>query len=738
MKPKVLWIEPVVDALLAHRAAALAICFVGTVAMALAASRLEFSTSPETILESSDADLVALRTHEEVFGGFEHAIVLVIRAEDVFAPETLSRLHRATDRVGAMEEVAGVRSLSRSGFPLPDPLSDPEAFRRAAGRNRLLTPFLVSSDARTACIVVDLKPEADAAKHRRASIDAVVAAARAGGLEPLVAGVPAVRLAYADFIRNDILLLPPLVGFLLALLLYLALRSVLPVLGLLAAVMLAAVWTVGLMSVTGGRITALTAILPALIMVVGIATGVHVVAQFREERENGADAKAAARAAILSMALPCGLTSLTTAVGFSSLVVAGIRDVREFGLYSAAGALLAFFLGVPFVGILLSLGAGGGGRSILFFAQPLRRLGQTVVRRPRLGIVLGVAVAAVAVLGLVRLESDTFLLEDIRPDIPVHRATRIVDEELGGVVGFDLVIETPSEGLGAGILRWIEEVESALVGLEGVRAVLGPGTLVAEARRVAGLGPDTPPTPVLTAIRARGGGAMVDAFVGLRGRLVRVMVRTGDVGSSRAERIREEALALCRRTAPAGVEVRVGGLTILAETVLSRLMTEMGKSLAVAFVVIFLLMSLLFRSPRVGALSMVPNFLPLLVAAGFMGFTGIKVRSSIALIFAVALGLAVDDTIHVLMRYMRERAAGRPVRSAVYLAIRWTGRPVMLTSLVLLVGFLAFATSGFKATAQFGVISAVTIAAALVGDLLLLPSLLLRRGSRRGAGAANL
>jgi len=693
MRAGIGWTGPFADALLAHRGAALALCLMGTLAMAGAATRLEFSSSPETILESTDADLVALRSHERVFGTFEHRLVLVVRAEDVFAPEMLARLRLATDRLLGLPEVAAVRSLASTGFPLPDPENEPSAFRRAVHGNRLLTPFLVSRDGRTAALHVDLAPAFDEPKRRAAAIDAVTAEARECGLDPLVAGVPAVRRAYAEFILDDLLLLPPLVTLLLAALLFLA----------------------------------LTAILPALICVVGIATGVHVVARFGEERERGASPREAARAAMVAMALPCGLTSLTTAVGFSSLVVAGIRDVREFGVYSAAGALFAFLLGVPLVGILLSFGASEGRRPPGLFARPLRLLGLALLRRPRAGTAVGVAVALAAVIGLLRLESDTFLLEDIRADSAIYRATKLVDAELGGVIGFDLVIDAPAGLVDVATIGWITAFEQRLAGIDGGEAVLGPGVLVAEASRAAVLDPGVPPSRILAAIRARGGAETVDAFVDREGRTARVAIRTGDVGSTRAKRIREEALALFRRDAPPGMKARAAGLAILAETVLSRLVSEMGKSLALAFAVIFLLMSLLFRSVRVGALSMVPNFLPLLVAGGFMGFAGIKVRSSIALIFAVALGLAVDDTIHVLTRYLRERAAGRPVRTAVYRTIRWTGRPVTLTSIVLLVGFLSFMSSGFKATSQFGLISAVTIAAALVGDLVVLPALLLRR-----------
>jgi predicted RND superfamily exporter protein len=228
----------------------------------------------------------------------------------------------------------------------------------------------------------------------------------------------------------------------------------------------------------------------------------------------------------------------------------------------------------------------------------------------------------------------------------------------------------------------------------------------------------------------------VDAFVGPDFREGRISVRTGDRGSVELREAGERILGRARDTAPSGVRVRIGGLAVQANRVLSRLVREMAKSTVVAFVAIFFLMSVIFRSVRVGALAMVPNMLPLLAAAGFMGYAGITVRSSIALIFAVALGIAVDDTIHMITRYRRERAGGAGPADAAERAVRRTGRPVVLTSIVLLAGFLTFTISEFKATEHFGLVASVTIVTALVGDLLLLPGLWLL-GRSRSAGSPS-
>jgi predicted RND superfamily exporter protein len=486
-------------------------------------------------------------------------------------------------------------------------------------------------------------------------------------------------------------------------------------------------------AITGGRISALTSILPSLVMVVGTATGIHVVGRFREARHRGRPPIEAAREAMVRMALPCGLTALTTAVGFSSLMIARIGDVRQFGIYSAVGALLAFFLGLPLTGILLSLGKPRELRSAPPGDRVLRGLSRLLIRAPWVGVLSGVVIVLISLVGMTRLKNETFLLEDVREEAPIHRATSEVDRHLGGVIGFDLVIRSEDGVLRPEVIRFARKVETGFLRLPGVRVATGPATVLDQAAKAAGLsGPVDGMAPaILAGVRAAGGADVADAIISRDARLTRVIVRTGDVGSVRSREIREAVLALAEAARPEGVEVSVGGLAVLAERLLGRLVLEMVRSTAVAFVIIFMLMSLMFRSLLIGALSMVPNFLPLVAAVGFMGIFGITVRSSIALIFAVALGIAVDDTIHVLTRYRRERREGKCARRAVLQTIRWTGRPVVLTSTVLFFGFLVFALSDFKATYHFGLIAAVTIAIALVGDLLLLPALLLM-GRRAG------
>jgi predicted RND superfamily exporter protein len=339
---------------------------------------------------------------------------------------------------------------------------------------------------------------------------------------------------------------------------------------------------------------------------------------------------------------------------------------------------------------------------------------------------------------MLRLETDTYLLEDVHEDAPIHRAMVTVDRELGGVIGFELVVESDGSLLKAAPLDWLNEIERRLRGLSEVKSLIGPHTLLREAAGTVGLDLTPALAPaVLAAVKSRGGAETAGRLLAQDERQARIDVRVGDIGTRRGEIVRAKCLEMARESAPEGVSVRVAGLTVQAEKVLDRLIREMAKSTVLAFGGIFLLMAVLFRSVKVGALAMVPNMFPLVAAAGFMGFAGITVRSSIALIFAVALGIAVDDTIHMIARYRRERAAGRSRRTATALSVRRTGRPVVLTSIVLLAGFLSFTISDFKATNHFGLVASVTIVTALIGDLLLLPGLWLLRSKVSAAGRAS-
>jgi hypothetical protein len=368
-------------------------------------------------------------------------------------------------------------------------------------------------------------------------------------------------------------------------------------------------------------------------------------------------------------------------------------------------------------------------------AGGLRRLAELLVRRPGIGFAAGLFLAAFAAAGIPRLTTDSYMLEDIRKGEPIHVAVTTVDRELGGMIGFDLLLSAPDGLLDGDTVAAIQRLEARLGDVPGVRAVAGVGTLLTESARAVGLDPEAVPAgailgAVRETIRARGGEAFVDSLISPGADLVRIIVMTGDIGSNAVRRVREETVALAREMMPESVRFRAGGLALAADSLLSRLLRDLGSTTVVAFVVITILMIGLYGL-RVGLFSMIPNFLPLAVAAGFMGFAGITIRSSIALIFAVSLGIAVDDTIHILTRYRRERRSGATGVEAVERSIRWTGRPVFLTSLVLFVGFLVFLSASFKATQQFGLITATTIAAAWLGDTLLLPSLLLKL-DRRG------
>ena len=167
---------------------------------------------------------------------------------------------------------------------------------------------------------------------------------------------------------------------------------------------------------------------------------------------------------------------------------------------------------------------------------------------------------------------------------------------------------------------------------------------------------------------------------------------------------------------------RVTGRSLLALRAMRNVVRDMLVSLFSAFGIIFLAVSLMYRSLRVGLISMVPNVIPLVVTMGFMGLMGITLRTSTLIIFSVSLGIAVDDTIHYITRFREELSRTGDYTASMHRALRSAGRAIVITTLIMIAGFIVFLSSDFKASQDFGLLASITIASALIGSLLFLPA----------------
>lgn len=758
-------------AVLAHRAAAALALMAGLALAATGLRELRIDFSALHFFASTDPEIGHLLDFERFWGGDGGELLVVVEADSgpLLEPVRLARLRElaeSLDREPGVAEVVAFTDLPWAR-PGPEPRrveallatlpAGPEGPALADWRRDLLArapyvPFLISADGRFAALSVRLAGSADdvAAVRRDVSrIEAVVAAHQGrAGLSYELAGIPVLRAACLDLLLRDQVRFAPAMLALMGLCLAFFFRCVHGVLIPLGVAVLPALLVLGAMGLTGEPLGLLNQVYLTLLPVLAVADSIHLLSRFHEEaRRLGAPGGRLSREqrddcivrAVATSGWACTLTCVTTATGFLSLQVAAMPVLRRFGLYAALGIVLAYVTVMVAVPLLLSwvgrVPAAGERRGLPWVERAVMRCSGLALRAPAAVLTVTAAAAALSLWLASGLTADTWLTGMLARDHPAVRAGRHVDEHLGGVL--PLVVDLAGA---PGALREAQAL-TALQGFEswarrqpGVGSVLGPASVLTALNDLlvgdASLPPPSALGRLLPLSRAAPSSTWVIAADAGRGRVV---LRVPDLGGAHflelAGRVQEEAR---RRLAGTGLEPRVTGTAFVAYRGSDSLVRDLRAGLLLDFAAVALVVALLFRSARTGLACLVPNALPLVFGFGFLGGAGIELDLAATVIFTVALSLAVDDTLHLMVRFGEERRAGYAVRGAFQRALRGTGLAVVTASLALTAGFGIHVLSSFPMLVTFGALGAVLILAALLCELFVLPALLaLLPGGRR-------
>ena len=720
----------------------------------LGTSRLKFDDEPRSFLRGGDASLVLLDRLFEDFGPDDNDVLVVLRGEDLFTPRALEVVRGIVQRAAKLrgvQSVLSVLSIRRVGRPLL-PLVPPRTAsaqryarrRREALEHPLVAGHLLSPDATTMLVVVRLEggsltvSEVEPLIGRLRKIAQESAAG--SGLQTLLAGHQAVRVDVIQSTRREysrMALSSALVAALIGMAVF---RRAAAVLICVAGPAVGVVWVTGLLGLVGEELTGMCAALPTLLFVIGFTDAVHLMVDVRRSRAAGLARLPAAAAAIRHLGLACSITSLTTAIGFGSLVLAQSEVVRRFGLISAGGVSVTLLAVVTVVPLLAAtrlgdhLLAGQSLRSTQRRTHWLVRLIRPALERPWLVSGLGTAVSLILLMSSLRLRSDIVWTEAIPTHSQTARAMAVCDREFGGALLAQVLVEWPrTEDLNSPVVLQVLIEIHALFEEEpstrGPASVLGvlqslPGRGTDLAPRVARLG-RVPSKLLLRCVRRDLRRAVVSAHVPNAG------AAALEPGFANLER----KLAKLQERYP-GFRLQLTGTTVVAARTVHRIIGDLGRSLAGASVVVLLVMTLLFRSLSLGLISVIPNAFPLGAAAAFLVWTGQPLQFASVMTFSMCLGIAVDDTIHFLVRYKLEHLVDGDVRGAIHRTLQVVGTALVTTSVIFVGGFAVMMTSTMPAIRLFAGISCLAIVAALVGDLLILPSLLLCFAPRRGHGDA--
>ncbi len=665
----------------------------------------------------------------ETFGGDEF-ILVAVGGRPLFRPDSLRALVACLARLEAVPGVVRVQGL-------------PEIYRDHFGgedpgeleREMTTTPFyrglLLSEDAAVAGLLVQVKP-GDGPDARRALVSRVrnaTAPLAAAGFRIAHVGAPVLIVALDELSSREALTIFPLAVLGSLLVLALLLRSPRAMLVAAASSGVAVVLTLGVLVAAGGSLNMLTAALPPLLWVLGLSYAVQVTARYRRLRvTNGGDAAVAG--ALAQMSRGVTFSAITTVLGFLSLLVAGMPPVRELGAFGAIGIAMAWAVSLTVTPLLIELlhvpaAATPGGRR----ADAAQR--HVPLRAPALVIVTATIVLAAALASIPRIRLESNPLAFLPETHPVAQDYRYVGATVAGFHTAEVVLRLPVAWTEPAAWPVIESVVASLSSSPIVSRVVTPLDLLRKLNQWdAGLDPAAYALPAsrgradsLLAGLDQRGRAVLATLVAPSGREVRLSAVVREMDEGRFLGLVDSGRAGLRAL-PAGWSGYVTGQVLRLVEAQQSLVSTQLRSLGLALVVVFAAVWAGLRSWRLMLVAVPPNVVPAAVMFAAMAWLAIPLDAATVMVAGVALGIAVDNTIYILIEYERSRAAGLATADAAAGAVSLVAAAIVAATGAACTGFLALTLSAFLPIRYFGALSAIMMVVALACHLLLTPAIL--------------
>ena len=704
----------------------------------------------------------AYQTYERLrkeFGG-QRTLLIALQSDRLFTPEGLAFVRQVTEdikrvetvqRVNSLATATVVRSLPETGEegglevrPLLDgPLDDPaeaERAMRAAVADPLFRGDLVSNDGTVTAMIVSFDEDRidDVRGDVLARIHQIVDPRLPSGMRAFYNGSLEISETYSRItVENMINLTPPILALTVGGI-FLMFRSW-RVTGLLVvAILVSVVWTMGLFSMMGFTYNILASMLPPLVIILAIADDVHIVQHFNHELRETGSKEHAFKSSVQHLFVPLLGASGTTALGLLSLSTSDVVAVRSFGIGAATGVMVDFVMSLVLVPTLLMFlrPETAMAPQERYLVGPMQRVARLSIRHARRVIAVAVVIVAVSGVGLAWLHVDTNHINFFAKDHPLHESADVIDRDLSGIYNFSILFEgEPDSMKSPDTLRRMEELRSRVERLPFVRKVVSVADYVKRVNRE--LNGGDPAAAVIPASRdavaqelfvfelSDDGRAELERIVASDYSRSHMSVRLASMSSDLVfEQINRAEVEAAAVFSGSGITTTVTGSGRIFSTLDHYLVTSQLSSFATAFVTVFAVIFIVFRSARFGLLAIIANALPVCAVLGVMGWLGISLNVATVMVASVALGVVDDDTIHFIGRFRREAAAGASTEQAIELATMHEGRASLTTAIITSLGFGIMLLSEYKPTAWFGGLLALTMLVAFLTEVFVVPALI--------------
>ena len=737
-----------------------------TVFLGMQWKNMRFSFNEASLLPDNHPFNLKYQSFVDRFGDEGNLIVLAIQDSTFFRPENIqqwSALTKSFEDYDAIANVSGIGNLkqlkkntSQQNFVVEDV---PYQLARNQKEVDLLKkqlveklPFfhgaLLNPETEVYMTILTLKKEVINAKERELFVNnellpKILAFEADTGFDIRVSGMPYIRTINAGTILSEIRMFVIAAALITTLIFFFFFKSYRATFISLVVIVIGVMWAFGILGLFGFEITVLTALIPPIVIVIGVPNCIFLINKYQHEiKKHGNQARSLQRV-ITKIGNATLMTNMTTALGFATFTLTNSKLLIEFGLVAAVNIMLLFILSLFVIPILYS-----------YMSQPqqkhLAHLNRNwmnsfidwmekVVRQQRVAVYFASVIALMmSIIGIYQIKLSGTIIDDLPKKANFFEDIRFFESQMSGVMPIEIMVDTKRRN-GATQLSTLNRVERLASHIRNVPELSDPMSIAHIAKYAKQTYYNGNPlyfsmptkqeysfvgSYVNNSLSAEG---MAESLIDSTGQYLRITTMLKDVNTERMEKIESDLLLAVGQIFPADrFDTQVTGKALGYLKGTRFLVRNLVLSLSLAILMIALFMAYLFGSFRMILISLIPNIIPLILTAGMMGFLGIPIKPSTILVFSVAFGISVDDTIHFLVKYRQELQVNKwKIKKSVYLALQETGVSMFYTSIVLFFGFSVFMISSYGGTVALGGLVSATLLFAMLANLILLPSLLL-------------
>ena len=758
--------DKIANYILSHRVLNLVIASVLLIVLGLSAFSVKMGYNIANTLPSTDSTMVVYRQFLDKYGKDGRSIFVGLHDDDLFTLDHFQNYYDLNEEIRNVDGVTECLSVSRiynlkkndslKKFELvqivqrrPETQKEVDSIKEQIMNLAMYDGLLFNTEKHSSMMIVSLDEEHASSNVRKELVRSLRGIldrySKATGMEMHISGMPYIREMTTQKMVKEIVGFTILSIFVAGLILYLFFRSWRPLVSVVTIVVLSVIYQFGIMVLLGYEVTILTGVLPPLLIIIGVENSIFMLNKYHREYEVCHDKMTALHAVITRIGPANLLTNMTTAVSFASFIITRNTLLVPFGILASICIMLTYVMTMVLLPTFFSYQKKPEGKLVNYMNSRrinfiMRKISDFVLSRKRYVYAVVSVLMLMCLVGTTAISTSGRVVDDIAKSDKLYKDIVFFEENVGGVMPFEISIDTrkPKGIMNAAFVRKIQQLQDSLAMYPEFSRPLSIAEVVKFARQGFFNGKREQykvPTNnefgfIMKYMPETKDGKMPDIvtqYLDKDMQCTRISVQMANVTTPKIDSISRSLRPKIEKIFPKDkYDVVMTGSAMVTLQGTNYLIRNLLNSLILAFIVIALLMVITFHKFKMVVISMIPNLIPLLFTAGLMGFTGIPLKMSTILVFSVALGISVDNTIHYLARYrLQMKNNNNDIKKSVMAAILETGPSMIYSASVLICGFLIFAFSSFGGTKIVGLLVPFTLLVALITNVLVLPALVL-------------